>query len=226
MCYACFSAAWEVEKLNKEPSVYNACMKVVGFSRVVFNAILTVLAANMTFAVPLLQQAIVSSQDGTASVNLSTSLLWTLIGLTLFIPVFTTIVNARSVSRGNYYDLQIQTALRMAIHAKILTLSPVSRQQFSIGEITTLFQRDVSISSQLTAATVNICAQPIQVMVGLLLVYNILGTAAFASLFVVTVNAVLAFYLARKQQGAFREYLVQASKRIKMMSEVLVGIRA
>ena len=106
MCYACFSAAWEVEKLNKEPSVYNACMKVVGFSRVVFNAILTVLAANMTFAVPLLQQAIVSSQDGTASVNLSTSLLWTLIGLTLFIPVFTTIVNARSVSRGNYYDLQ------------------------------------------------------------------------------------------------------------------------
>ena len=42
----------------------------------------------------------------------------------------------------------------------------------------------------------------------------------------VTVNAVLAFYLARKQQGAFREYLVQASKRIKMMSEVLVGIRS
>ncbi len=225
-CYARFTAAWEMEKLRKEPSVYNACMKVVGFSRVVLNAILAVLAANMTFAVPLLQQAIVSSQDGTNSTELRAPVLWTLIGLTLVLPVLTTVVSSRSVSRGNYYDLQMQTSLRMAIHAKILTLSPVSRQEFSIGEITTLFQRDVNLSSQLTTAVVGICAQPIQVLVGLLLVYSIFGPAAFACLSVVAVNGVLSYYLVRKQQGAFREYQAQSSKRLKMMSEVLAGIRS
>ena len=39
-------------------------------------------------------------------------------------------------------------------------------------------------------------------------------------------NYVLSFYLARMQQRAFREYQKHSAKRLKMMSEVLVGVRS
>ena len=139
-CYQRFKDAWKAELTEKgleEASLYRATLEVVGPWRVVLVTVLNSVCGNAVFAVPLLQEAIVKSQDGTSM--LSTEVLWTLIALTLVIPVCITITSSRAQSKSFYFELHLQSALRMAIHAKILTVGPIAQKDYSIGEITTFF---------------------------------------------------------------------------------------
>ena len=173
-CYERFKKAWKKEQEVKGiegASLYRATLEVVGMWRVVMVAILNSVCGSAVFAVPLLQEAVVKSQNGTTV--LSAPVLWTLISLTLVIPVLITITSSRAQSKQFYFELHLQNALRMAIHGKILTVGPIAQKDYSIGEITTFFQRDVGTASALTTQVCNLCTSSLQVLVGLMLVYFI-----------------------------------------------------
>ena len=99
-CYHRFKEAWGEERFQKgakKASLYKATMKVVGPWKVIFIAAVSSICGNFVFAVPLLQEAIVKSQEGTQV--LPAGVFWTLIALTLIVPVLTTIMSSRAQSK-------------------------------------------------------------------------------------------------------------------------------
>lgn len=125
----------------------------------------------------------------------------------------------------NTVTMKMRTCITCAIYDKSMRLSNEAKQRFTTGEIVNL----TSIDSQRIADFINqintIWAAPMQILIGLYLLWLQLGNASFAGfsymLFVIPVNILFTKIIGTIQL----KYMKEKDKRSKLMTEILDGIK-
>uniref|UniRef100_A0A1I8HTH2 ATP-binding cassette, sub-family C (CFTR/MRP), member 2 n=1 Tax=Macrostomum lignano TaxID=282301 RepID=A0A1I8HTH2_9PLAT len=121
--------------------------------------------------------------------------------------------------------MQIRTSLVCAVYNKSLKLSNQARKTTTTGSIVNLMSVD-SFKFQELMSYINILwSGPLQIVICLVLLYQELGPSIFAGVAVliilIPINGVLAKYMKQFQV----EQMELKDTRIKMISEILAGIR-
>ena len=204
-------------------SMYSSIMGIVGFYNLFLILVGSFVSFLSVFAVPLLQEVIVKSQNGDHPVD--DEILGVFILLTLLIPSVSALSQAHTTSLQNYCCLQMESSLKIACHAKVLNMGTLAQRQHSLGDITNMFSRDIRIACNFVNIFPSVLLLPIQLILGLSLVYNIMGNSALFSIVVVAINLPCNFYFSKISLFHFREYRKESASGMKMKSEIFTTIR-
>ncbi|KAF9193209.1 hypothetical protein BGZ51_003958 [Haplosporangium sp. Z 767] len=121
--------------------------------------------------------------------------------------------------------MHVRAALVTAIYQKSLRLSNAARQDYTAGEIV----NHISIDTQRIQDTVSYLhiawSSVFQLSVTLYLLYATMGWAIFAGLIIMIVMVPVNAKLSVIQQGYVMKHMQYKDSRIKLMNEVLNGIR-
>ncbi|GAB6025158.1 Multidrug resistance-associated protein 1 [Chamberlinius hualienensis] len=119
----------------------------------------------------------------------------------------------------------VRSSLTSVIYRKCLTLSNSYKQQTTSGQMINLISVDVYrvvefLDDVLTAVTF-----PFQIGVGLYMLYNLIGAAAFSGFGVMILLKLITALLARKQEVFETQQLQLKDERIKNLSEAISGVK-
>ena len=111
------------------------------------------------------------------------------------------------------------------IHSQALRLSSKARRNSTVGEIVNLMSVDAQRFVDLMTFIHLIWSAPLQILLSLIFLYNVMGPSIFAGLammlLLVPFNAAIASYSKRLQA----KQMVFKDSRIKLINEVLNGIK-
>lgn len=121
--------------------------------------------------------------------------------------------------------MRARTAIIAAIYSKALRMSSKARRNTTVGEIVNLMSVDAQRIMDLAPYLHMLWSAPLQIVVALVLLWFTMGPSIFAGFVVmvllIPLNAIIAI-LARQLQVT---QMMQKDSRIKLMNEVLNGIR-
>ncbi|GIX88296.1 multidrug resistance-associated protein 1 [Caerostris darwini] len=137
----------------------------------------------------------------------------------------------QSVILGSYFHrmfligMRVRTALVTAIYKKSLVLSSSARKESTVGEIVNLMSVDSQRFMDLMTYLNLVWSAPLQIVVALLMLFNILGLSVlsglFASIVLIPINALLASQIKKRQVKQMK----YKDERVKLVNEVLSGIK-
>jgi ATP-binding cassette, subfamily C (CFTR/MRP), member 1 len=181
------------------------------------------LMAAIQFGPVLILNALVSHFDG--GTELSTELLWCLICLIAVLPVISSLCSARHTVIMSHLGLSIRNSLIAAIYRKSLKISVGSRKVSSTGKIVNMFSADTQQLERLMTVFALIFIAPLQITVALYLIYQQVGVATFVGLGVMVLFAPISAVIFGMLSMLRRRASVVTDSRVKLMSEILSGIR-
>lgn len=218
---------WDLElALPKEQrSLPRALQRVVGWKIVATGAVLQAFANASDFAGPLILKALLQHLSPQPTGKLTPAMLWFLTAMLLFAPCFGSICRQQASLAFTRIGCSIRNSLIALTFRKGLHLSPFARQKNS-GTINNIFSSDTENLQNFLTFLFPIMYSPIQIAVGLALVYQEVGPSTFLALgYLVFVMPGL--ILCGMGFGIYiKKKLEESDRRIKMTKEVLAGIRA
>uniref|UniRef100_A0A1I7ZCL6 ABC transmembrane type-1 domain-containing protein n=1 Tax=Steinernema glaseri TaxID=37863 RepID=A0A1I7ZCL6_9BILA len=152
-------------------------------------------------------------------------LLWTVglivseIGILLFYRQY--------IYRINFFSVNVNSTLISTIYSKALRMSNEARRNRTSGEIVNLMSVDVDVFMSFTRDMVTLWSAPISLIVATIMLYNLLGVAAFVGIAALCVDIIpyTVFYSFKKKKYDGARMKVR-DERVKMTNEVLGGIKA
>jgi ATP-binding cassette subfamily C (CFTR/MRP) protein 1 len=230
-----FKTAWAKERaLPKEQvSLWRALREVTGIWGMVFALIMQAISAAAQYGPPMILRslslhfaAIQCDHLGfTCGQRLSDGVLWFLIAMLFVCPVVGTMFAARSFSIFVHVGCIIRSAIIPAVYEKSLVLSSRSKHEFSTGRIVNLFSNDLMHLQVFFQAFADPFFAPMQLAVGLALIYQEVGVAMFTG-FGVIVGVLPLMLVTFVLYGAWRGQKMKfGDTRIKLTNEILNGIR-
>ncbi|KZO98300.1 multidrug resistance-associated ABC transporter [Calocera viscosa TUFC12733] len=136
-----------------------------------------------------------------------------------------------SLCENNYMQWSMQTGFLIRtsvisnIFRKALRLSGKSRLTHSTGQITTMISADATRLDMASAFAHMLWVSPIQLIVGIALLISNLGYSALVGLAVLILGFPLQGYLVMMIFGARSRAVVLTDQRVRLLQEVLAGIR-
>jgi ABC-type multidrug transport system fused ATPase/permease subunit len=121
--------------------------------------------------------------------------------------------------------IQMRNACVSAVYRKTLRLSSVARQRFTTGEITNFMSVDAQRLVDSVPFSFFLIIGPVELVLCLGLLYRLLGTAVLAGLGVLVLVTPLNLWASRRGETLLEEQLQAKDQRIKLMSEILAGIK-
>jgi ATP-binding cassette, subfamily C (CFTR/MRP), member 1 len=149
------------------------------------------------------------------------------------------IVNAlHSISNHSYYYytlrfqlnvsislIQVESALQTFLYKKVLKLSSTSRRDKETGEIVNLMSVDVEqLGNGLSWVSYAFCAF-LQVSLSTVFLFYFIGISAIVGIISMVVLLPLAIYFTKKMGSAEHELLGIKDDRVKVINELLLGMR-
>ncbi|KZW02976.1 multidrug resistance-associated ABC transporter [Exidia glandulosa HHB12029] len=119
----------------------------------------------------------------------------------------------------------VRTSLVSVIFRKALRLSGKARQFHSTGQITTMISADCTRLDIAAGFFHMAWSSPIQIIIGVALLINNLGVSALVGLGVLLVSFPIQGLIVNRMIGARRKSLRMTDKRVRLLQEVLQGIR-
>nr|APD26507.1 ATP-binding cassette transporter subfamily C member 1 X3 protein [Brachionus koreanus] len=152
------------------------------------------------------------------------------IGLFLsFLIFFRLIVMSFCLQHSFYYaflaGVRTRSALMRLIYKKSLKLSPDSKKKATTGEILNLMQVNTQIFIDLSQYGHQVWTAPVKIIVSSILLWNYIGPAVFAGLFLMIILVPLNTVFTSQYLKSEREKLKFKDSRMKILNEVLNGIR-
>ncbi|XP_041372529.1 multidrug resistance-associated protein 1-like [Gigantopelta aegis] len=126
---------------------------------------------------------------------------------------------------GMSLGMRIKSTLISAIYKKALTISNEAKKTSTVGEIVNLMSVDCQRIQDLTGYLWMLWSAPLQISLALALLYNTVGSSMFAGLAVMVLLMPINALLAMKQRTLQVEQMKLKDSRIKLMSEVLNGMK-
>jgi ABC-type multidrug transport system fused ATPase/permease subunit len=129
-----------------------------------------------------------------------------------------------------YFDMvikvgeQARSAMTAAIFAKSLRLSNSARQARSVGEISNLISADAERAEMLSQTLHSLWSAPVRIAIGLGLLFDGLGAAAFVGFTLLLIAVPLQGVLFGKSAKHLRAMLTHSDGRIKATNEMLGGM--
>ncbi|KAH9635556.1 hypothetical protein HF086_003170 [Spodoptera exigua] len=136
----------------------------------------------------------------------------------------------QSLFLGQYFinlsviSVQIKNALCSVVYKKALSLSNAARKECTTGEIVNLLSTDVDKVCNLTFINM-IWSAPLQISLALYFLWGVLGPSVMAGLAVIIILMPFNGVLAGFQEKMQAKLMLYKDQRIKLMSEVLNGIK-
>jgi ATP-binding cassette, subfamily C (CFTR/MRP), member 1 len=121
--------------------------------------------------------------------------------------------------------LNVRTGLMSAIYDRSLNLSGIEKKNYSIGRATKMMSSDVLRIEIYWGFLHFFWTCPLQVFLSFCFLYNMFGTAVFAGAAVIGVSLPIQAILLRKMGRQRPRINEVADKRIRLLQEILAGIR-
>ena len=152
------------------------------------------------------------------------------IGILYSVLVFSSLVAKSVLNQHCLYKMavvggRIRTSLMNLIYEKSLHLSSNSRRLTSVGEMSNLISVDSQTFVDFILYSSYIWSGPIQILICIFLLWQYLGVATLAGLAVMILSIPLNAYLSERERKLSVKKLKFQDSRIKMISELLNGIR-
>ncbi|XP_061182252.1 multidrug resistance-associated protein 1-like isoform X3 [Saccostrea echinata] len=122
--------------------------------------------------------------------------------------------------------MRIRTSVTCLVYRKMLRLSNASKRSSTVGEIVNLMSVDAQRFMDLMTYIHTIWSGPFQIIVALYFLYMELGPSIFAGFGVMIVLIPINALIAKKTRDLQVKQMTLKDGRIKMMNEVLNGIKA
>uniref|UniRef100_A0A0K8SLI1 ABC-type glutathione-S-conjugate transporter n=1 Tax=Lygus hesperus TaxID=30085 RepID=A0A0K8SLI1_LYGHE len=121
--------------------------------------------------------------------------------------------------------LHIRTALISTIYRKALRLSSASRKESTVGEIVNLMSVDAQRFMDLTTYLNMVWSAPLQISLALYFLWQTLGPSVLAGLAVMIILIPVNGVIANKMKTLQIKQMKNKDERVKMMNEILSGIK-
>lgn len=145
--------------------------------------------------------------------------------LLLLTAMLQTLVLSQYFHRMFLVGLRIRTALIAAIYRKALRMSNSARKESTLGEIVNLMSVDAQRFMDLTAYINMIWSAPLQILLALYFLWEVLGPAVLAGLAVMIILIPVNGLIANKVKTLQIRQMKSKDERVKLMNEVLNGIK-
>ncbi|KAM4617911.1 ATP-binding cassette sub-family C member 8 isoform 2-T2 [Discoglossus pictus] len=150
----------------------------------------------------------------------------------LAVLLFFALLLQRTFLQASYYvaietGINLRGAIQTKIYNKIMHLSTsnMSMGEMTSGQICNLVAIDTNQLMWFFFLCPNLWAMPVQIIVGVILLYYILGISAFIGAVVIIVLAPVQYFVATKLSQAQRSTLEYSNERLKKTNEMLRGIK-
>ncbi|KAF3816273.1 hypothetical protein GH733_014446 [Mirounga leonina] len=243
--YVCLKDAYEEQKKkvadhpNRTPSIWLAMYRAFG-RPILLSSTFRYLADLLGFAGPLCISGIVQrvneTQNGT---NNTTGISETLSSkeflenaYVLAVLLFLALILQRTFLQASYYvtietGINLRGALLAMIYNKILRLSTsnLSMGEMTLGQINNLVAIETNQLMWFLFLCPNLWAMPVQIIMGVILLYNLLGSSALVGAAVIVLLAPIQYFIATKLAEAQKSTLDYSTERLKKTNEILKGIK-
>uniref|UniRef100_A0A8C8FM93 ATP-binding cassette, sub-family C (CFTR/MRP), member 8 n=1 Tax=Oncorhynchus tshawytscha TaxID=74940 RepID=A0A8C8FM93_ONCTS len=150
----------------------------------------------------------------------------------LAVLLFFALILQRTFLQASYYvaietGINLRGAIQTKIYNKIMRLctSNMSMGELTVGQICNLVAIDTNQLMWFFFLCPNLWAMPVQIIVGVILLYYLLGISALIGATVIAVLAPVQYFVATKLSQAQKSTLEYSSERLKKTNELLRGIK-
>uniref|UniRef100_A0A8C4GV60 ATP-binding cassette, sub-family C (CFTR/MRP), member 9 n=1 Tax=Dicentrarchus labrax TaxID=13489 RepID=A0A8C4GV60_DICLA len=209
------------EDPDRAPSIWRSMYRAFG-RPILLSSTFRYLADLLGFAGPLCISGIVNVQ--TPNLLQNTSVLAVLLFLALILQ--------RTFLQASYYvtietGINLRGALLAMIYNKILRLSTsnMSMGEMTLGQINNLVAIETNQLMWFLFLCPNLWAMPVQIVMGVILLYYLLGWSALVGASVIVLLAPVQYLIATKLADTQKSSLEHSTDRLKKTSEILKGIK-
>uniref|UniRef100_A0A4W3JB18 ATP-binding cassette, sub-family C (CFTR/MRP), member 9 n=1 Tax=Callorhinchus milii TaxID=7868 RepID=A0A4W3JB18_CALMI len=235
--YVCLKDAYEEQK-GYPPSIWHSIYRAYG--RPIFlSSTFRYLADLLGFAGPLCIFKIVDHLSKLGQPNATFLGVYFLSSkeflenqYVLAVLLFLALILQRTFLQASYYvaietGINLRGALLAMIYNKILRLSTsnMSMGEMTLGQINNLVAIETNQLMWFLFLCPNLWAMPVQIIMGVILLYYMLGNSALIGAFVILMLAPLQYFIATKLADAQKNTLDYSTERLKNTSEILKGIK-
>ncbi|XP_077372165.1 ATP-binding cassette sub-family C member 8 isoform X5 [Festucalex cinctus] len=150
----------------------------------------------------------------------------------LAVLLFFALLLQRTFLQASYYvaietGIKLRGAIQTKIYNKIMRLctSNMSMGELTVAQICNLVAIDTNQLMWFFFLCPNLCAMPVQIIVGVILLYYLLGISALIGATVIAVLAPVQYFVATKLSQTQKSTLEYSSERLKKTNELLRGIK-
>uniref|UniRef100_A0A9L0TPT5 ATP binding cassette subfamily C member 9 n=1 Tax=Equus caballus TaxID=9796 RepID=A0A9L0TPT5_HORSE len=242
--YVCLKEAYEEQKKkvadypNRTPSIWLAMYRAFG-RPILLSSTFRYLADLLGFAGPLCISGIVQllyHYWGEADIFTTSETLSSKEFLensyVLAVLLFLALILQRTFLQASYYvtietGINLRGALLAMIYNKILRLSTsnLSMGEMTLGQINNLVAIETNQLMWFLFLCPNLWAMPVQIIMGVILLYNLLGSSALVGAAVIVLLAPIQYFIATKLAEAQKSTLDYSTERLKKTNEILKGIK-
>ncbi|XP_076374474.1 multidrug-Resistance like Protein 1 isoform X2 [Megalopta genalis] len=205
---------------KKVSSILSPLCKAFGAS-FLFGAILKAVQDVMTFVSPQILKLLIRFIEERESMWKG----YLLAVLLLVTATFQTLILSQYFHRMFLVGLRIRTALTAAIYRKALRMSNTARKESTLGEIVNLMSVDAQRFMDLTAYINMIWSAPLQIVLALYFLWELLGPAVLAGLAVLLILIPINLLITNRVKTLQIRQMKSKDERVKLMNEVLNGIK-
>lgn len=146
------------------------------------------------------------------------------LGLFIF-PMIVSLLQTRSQVILNHCAIFIRTSVSTLLFSKALTISAAGRAQTSTGQVVNMMSNDTQQLQRFLQFFGFTLVAPIQIVISLVLIYQQVGNATWVGvafmICLIPVNGIVFAYVSKMR----RRVLKYSDARVKMINEILTGIR-
>ncbi|XP_062850775.1 ATP-binding cassette sub-family C member 9 isoform X2 [Trichomycterus rosablanca] len=232
------------ENLEKSPSIWRSMYRAFG-RPILLSSTLRYLADLLGFAGPLCISGIVENLDNKTeiiSMNKTEDLPYGVYFMSttellektyvLAVLLFLALVLQRTFLQASYYvtietGINLRGALLAMIYNKILRLSTsnMSMGDMTLGQINNLVAIETNQLMWFLFLCPNLWAMPVQIIMGVILLYYLLGSSALIGALVIVLLAPIQYLIATKLADTQKNTLDYSTDRLKKTTEILKGIK-
>ncbi|XP_066561418.1 ATP-binding cassette sub-family C member 9 isoform X3 [Amia ocellicauda] len=150
----------------------------------------------------------------------------------LAVLLFLALILQRTFLQASYYvtietGINLRGALLAMIYNKILRLSTsnMSMGEMTLGQINNLVAIETNQLMWFLFLCPNLWAMPVQIIMGVILLYYLLNISALIGASVIVILAPMQYFIATKLADAQKSTLDYSTDRLKKTSEILKGIK-
>lgn len=137
----------------------------------------------------------------------------------------------QSMVQHQYYHtmfrlgMHIRSVLTSAVYSKALNLSNEARKGKSTGAIVNLMSVDIQKMQEMAPTLMLFWSAPLQIILSIFFLWRLLGVAVLAGFFGLLLVLPLNGFIVSQMRKCHTEQMKHKDERIKMMSEILNGIK-
>uniref|UniRef100_A0A9J8BPC1 ATP-binding cassette, sub-family C (CFTR/MRP), member 8b n=1 Tax=Cyprinus carpio carpio TaxID=630221 RepID=A0A9J8BPC1_CYPCA len=184
------------------------------------------------FAGPLCISGIIQNGISLLGVHFISSEAFLANAYVLAVLLFLALLLQRTFLQASYYvaietGIKLRAAIQTKIYHKIMRLctSNMSMGDMTTAQICSLVARDTNHLMWFFFLCPNLWAMPVQIVMGVLLLYSLLGVSALIGATVIVILAPLQYFVATRLSRAQKSTLEYTSERLKKTNELLRGIK-